>query len=113
MRDLTPVPDLVQGAGAYPGEGVCNRAELDSAVSVHPVERFRGDLATANRDGRGPAWSNSRGAMGADSQQTRTGPETAARLADLAQQEVHQRWTTYEEMAARGFERFPAADGSA
>ena len=40
----------------------------------------------------------------------RTDPETAARLAELAQQEVHQRWTTYEEMAARGPERFPAPD---
>ena len=40
----------------------------------------------------------------------RTDPEAAARLAELAQQEVHQRWTTYEEMAARGPERFPAAD---
>jgi hypothetical protein len=92
---------------------VCNRAELDSAVSAHAVERFFGDLATTNRDGRGPAWSNSRGAMGADSQQTRTDPEAAVRLADLAQQKVHERWTTYEEMAARGPERFPAADGSA
>jgi NADPH-dependent 2,4-dienoyl-CoA reductase/sulfur reductase-like enzyme len=43
----------------------------------------------------------------------RTDPEAAARLAELAQQEVRQRWTTYEEMAARGPERFPAADGSA
>jgi pyruvate-ferredoxin/flavodoxin oxidoreductase len=47
----------------------------------------------------------------------RTDPEGAARLAELAQQEVRQRWTTYEEMAARGPERFPApgktkADGS-
>ena len=30
--------------------------------------------------------------------------------AELAQQEVHQRWTTYEEMTARGPERFPAPD---
>jgi len=40
----------------------------------------------------------------------RTNPEQAARLAELAQQEVRQRWTTYEEMAARGPERFPAPD---
>jgi pyruvate-ferredoxin/flavodoxin oxidoreductase len=40
----------------------------------------------------------------------RTNPEAAARLAELAQQEVRQRWTTYEEMAARGPERFPAPD---
>jgi len=43
----------------------------------------------------------------------RTDPEAAAKLAELAEQEVRQRWTTYEEMAARGPERFPAADGSA
>jgi len=42
----------------------------------------------------------------------RTDPETAGRLADLAAQEVRQRWATYEEMAARGPERFPAAEGS-
>ena len=33
-------------AGRYhPCESVCNRAELDSAVSIHSVERFLGDLA--------------------------------------------------------------------
>ncbi len=30
----------------HPCEGVCNRAQLDSAVSVHSVERFLGDQAT-------------------------------------------------------------------
>jgi pyruvate-ferredoxin/flavodoxin oxidoreductase len=40
----------------------------------------------------------------------RTDPEAAARLAELAEQEVRQRWTTYEEMAARGPERFPEPD---
>jgi NADPH-dependent glutamate synthase beta subunit-like oxidoreductase len=29
----------------HPCEGVCNRASLDSAVSIHAVERFLGDLA--------------------------------------------------------------------
>src|SRR5512141_1279271 len=29
----------------HPCESVCNRAELDSAVSIHSVERFLGDLA--------------------------------------------------------------------
>jgi pyruvate-ferredoxin/flavodoxin oxidoreductase len=43
----------------------------------------------------------------------RTDPESAARLAAAAQAQVRQRWATYEEMAARGPERFPAADGSA
>jgi len=42
----------------------------------------------------------------------RTDPEVAGQLAELAEQEVRQRWATYQEMAARGPERFPAADGS-
>ena len=29
----------------HPCESSCNRAELDSAVSIHAVERFLGDLA--------------------------------------------------------------------
>jgi NADPH-dependent glutamate synthase beta subunit-like oxidoreductase len=29
----------------HPCESVCNRAELDSAVSIHSIERFLGDLA--------------------------------------------------------------------
>jgi len=29
----------------HPCEGACNRAQLDSAVSIHAVERFLGDLA--------------------------------------------------------------------
>jgi NADPH-dependent glutamate synthase beta subunit-like oxidoreductase len=29
----------------HPCEGVCNRADLDSALSIHAVERFLGDLA--------------------------------------------------------------------
>jgi len=37
----------------------------------------------------------------------RTDPAEAERLADLAQAEIVQRWATYEEMAARGPERFP------
>jgi len=39
----------------------------------------------------------------------RTDPAAAERLAELAQAEVAQRWASYEEMAARGAERFPAA----
>uniref|UniRef100_UPI002624F82C thiamine pyrophosphate-dependent enzyme n=1 Tax=Trebonia sp. TaxID=2767075 RepID=UPI002624F82C len=38
----------------------------------------------------------------------RTDPAAAERLAELARQEIAQRWATYEEMAARGPERFPA-----
>ena len=37
----------------------------------------------------------------------RTDPEAAERLAELAQEAVAQRWATYEEMAARGPERYP------
>jgi pyruvate-ferredoxin/flavodoxin oxidoreductase len=37
----------------------------------------------------------------------RTDPETAERLAKLAQEAVAQRWATYEEMAAHGPERYP------
>jgi len=36
----------------------------------------------------------------------RTDPEAAERLAGLARQQVDQRWATYEEMAARGPDRF-------
>ncbi len=37
----------------------------------------------------------------------RTNPEAAERLLSRAQQQVNQRWATYEEMAARGPDRFP------
>ncbi|MFZ0193171.1 MAG: pyruvate:ferredoxin (flavodoxin) oxidoreductase [Streptosporangiaceae bacterium] len=39
----------------------------------------------------------------------RSDPEAAERLASLAQQQVNQRWATYEEMADRGPERFPGS----
>src|SRR6516162_6100721 len=39
----------------------------------------------------------------------RTHPEAAERLSNLAQQQVSQRWATYEEMAARSPEWFPAS----
>jgi len=43
----------------------------------------------------------------------RTNPEAADRLLGLAREQVSQRWATYEEMAARGPERFPGiGDGS-
>ena len=38
----------------------------------------------------------------------RTEPAEAERLTELAQHEVDQRWATYEELATRGPERFPA-----
>ena len=40
----------------------------------------------------------------------RTDPAAAERLAELAQGEVARRWATYEEMAARGAEHFPAVE---
>lgn len=47
-RQLTadnPLPAIHGRVCYHPCESVCNRAELDSAVSIHAVERFLGDLA--------------------------------------------------------------------
>jgi formate dehydrogenase beta subunit len=47
-RQLTadnPFPAIHGRVCYHPCEAVCNRAELDSAVSIHGVERFLGDLA--------------------------------------------------------------------
>jgi NADPH-dependent glutamate synthase beta subunit-like oxidoreductase len=40
-----PLPAIHGRVCYHPCESVCNRANLDSAVSVHSVERFLGDLA--------------------------------------------------------------------
>ena len=40
-----PFPAIHGRVCYHPCETVCNRAELDSAVSIHAVERFLGDLA--------------------------------------------------------------------
>jgi NADPH-dependent glutamate synthase beta subunit-like oxidoreductase len=40
-----PFPGIHGRVCYHPCESVCNRAELDSAVSIHSVERFLGDLA--------------------------------------------------------------------
>ncbi|HYB31025.1 MAG TPA: NAD(P)-binding protein [Solirubrobacteraceae bacterium] len=40
-----PFPAIHGRVCYHPCEGVCNRAELDSALSIHAVERFLGDLA--------------------------------------------------------------------
>ncbi|HUL55503.1 MAG TPA: NAD(P)-binding protein [Usitatibacter sp.] len=40
-----PMPALMGRACYHPCEGSCNRAKLDSAVSIHAVERFLGDRA--------------------------------------------------------------------
>jgi NADPH-dependent glutamate synthase beta subunit-like oxidoreductase len=47
-RQLTadnPLPAIHGRVCYHPCETVCNRASLDSAVSIHAVERFLGDLA--------------------------------------------------------------------
>ncbi|HEY1323186.1 MAG TPA: NAD(P)-binding protein [Streptosporangiaceae bacterium] len=47
-RQLTadnPLPAIHGRVCYHPCESVCNRAQLDSAVSIHAVERFLGDLA--------------------------------------------------------------------
>ena len=40
-----PMPAILGRVCYHPCESVCNRASLDSAVSIHGVERFLGDLA--------------------------------------------------------------------
>ncbi len=47
-RELTadnPFPAIHGRVCYHPCEAVCNRAELDGAISIHGVERFLGDLA--------------------------------------------------------------------
>lgn len=44
VRD-NPLPAVHGRVCYHPCEDVCNRAELDEAVSIHAVERFLGDLA--------------------------------------------------------------------
>ena len=41
-----PFPAIHGRVCYHPCEGVCNRADLDSAVSIHAVERFLGDLGS-------------------------------------------------------------------
>src|SRR6187455_1322859 len=43
-----PFPAIHGRVCYHPCESVCNRANLDSAVSIHSVERFLGDLAREN-----------------------------------------------------------------
>ena len=40
-----PLPAIHGRVCYHPCESVCNRAELDTAVSIHSIERFLGDLA--------------------------------------------------------------------
>jgi formate dehydrogenase (NADP+) beta subunit len=46
IRD-NPLPAVHGRVCYHPCESACNRAELDSSVSIHAVERFLGDKATA------------------------------------------------------------------
>jgi len=48
LTDDNPFPAIHGRVCYHPCENVCNRGELDSAVSVHAVERFLGDLARRN-----------------------------------------------------------------
>ncbi len=52
-----PMPAIHGRVCYHPCESVCNRASLDSAVSIHSVERFLGDLALER------AWSFDRPAV--------------------------------------------------
>jgi NADPH-dependent glutamate synthase beta subunit-like oxidoreductase len=44
-----PLPAIHGRVCYHPCESVCNRANLDSAVSIHSIERFLGDLALERR----------------------------------------------------------------
>ena len=46
VRD-NPMPAIHGRVCYHPCEGACNRQDLDASVSIHAVERFLGDMATA------------------------------------------------------------------
>ena len=56
-----PLPAIHGRVCYHPCESVCNRANLDSAVSIHAVERFLGDLALEQRLGVRPRRRPARG----------------------------------------------------
>lgn len=45
LTEENPLPAIHGRVCYHPCESACNRTELDSAVSIHAVERFLGDLA--------------------------------------------------------------------
>lgn len=47
LMEANPLPAVHGRVCYHPCETGCNRAELDSAVGIHAVERFLGDLAAA------------------------------------------------------------------
>ncbi len=49
IMENNPMPAVMGRACYHPCEDCCNRAKLDTAVSIHAVERFLGDLAIKNR----------------------------------------------------------------
>ena len=54
-----PFPAIHGRVCYHPCESVCNRADLDSAVSIHSVERFLGDLALEQEWRLGPSGARS------------------------------------------------------
>lgn len=48
LTRINPLPSVHGRVCYHPCESHCNRKELDSAVSIHAVERFLGDLALQN-----------------------------------------------------------------
>ena len=48
MRD-NPLPAIMGRACYHPCQEACNRAQVDTAVNIHAVERFLGDQAIAQR----------------------------------------------------------------
>ncbi|HTV54506.1 MAG TPA: NAD(P)-binding protein [Terriglobia bacterium] len=47
LMEANPMPSVHGRVCYHPCETACNRAQLDSAVSIHSVERFLGDLAAS------------------------------------------------------------------
>ena len=79
-----PLPAIHGRVCYHPCEAVCNRAELDSPVSIHAVERFLGDLALEQGwafDPRRPpaasgCWSSGPGPAGCPPPTTWPGSDT-------------------------------------
>ncbi|MDP2620084.1 MAG: NAD(P)-binding protein [Hyphomicrobiales bacterium] len=49
LMEDNPLPAVMGRVCYHPCEGACNRAQLDTAVNIHAVERFLGDLAIEKR----------------------------------------------------------------
>jgi hypothetical protein len=85
-----PLPAIHGRVCYHPCESVCNRAELDSAVSIYSVERFLGDLALERRwlfDARrsaraGACWSSAPVRVGCPPPTISRGAATTSRSGD-------------------------------